>query len=37
LATTLSITDGRETFSDMYTEALKGDLGGRGTINRATG
>jgi hypothetical protein len=37
LATTLSITDGRETFRDMYTEALDGNLGGQGIINRSTG
>jgi type IV pilus assembly protein PilY1 len=35
--TTLSITDGRETFTDQHTSELKGNLGGRGTINRFTG
>ena len=35
--TTLSITDGRETFTDQHTSELKGSLGGRGTINRFTG
>jgi type IV pilus assembly protein PilY1 len=36
-ATTLSITDGRETFRDKHTDVLEGNLGGRGTINRFTG
>lgn len=36
-ATTLMITDGRETFRDKHTDVLLGSLGGSGTINRFTG
>jgi hypothetical protein len=36
-ATTLTITDGRETFHDKHTDVLEGSLGGTGTINRYTG
>ena len=36
-ATTLKITDGRETFIDKHTDVLEGSLGGTGTINRFTG
>lgn len=36
-ATTVSITDGRETFIDKHTDLLEGSLGGRGSINRFTG
>lgn len=37
MTTTLSITDGRETFIDKHTNVLEGNLGGHGTINRFTG
>jgi Tfp pilus tip-associated adhesin PilY1 len=36
-ATTLTITDGRESFRDKHTDVLEGSLGGTGTINRFTG
>jgi len=36
-ATTLTITDGRESFHDRHTDVLQGSLGGTGTINRFTG
>jgi hypothetical protein len=36
-ATTLTITDGRESFRDKHTNVLEGSLGGTGTINRFTG
>lgn len=36
-ATTLSITDGVETFVDKHTDELEGSFGGSGTINRFTG
>ena len=37
LATSISITDQTEIFSDKHTDILEGDLGGTGTINRFTG
>ena len=37
LATTVRITDTRETFADRHTDELDGDLGGSGWINRFTG
>jgi hypothetical protein len=36
-ATTLIITDTRESFQDKHTKDLEGSLGGIGTINRSTG
>jgi type IV pilus assembly protein PilY1 len=36
-ATTLIISDQRETFQDKHTDVLVGSLGGSGTINRFTG
>jgi len=36
-ATTLTITDQRESFQDKHTDVLVGGLGGSGTINRFTG
>ena len=36
-ATTLKITDGRETFIDEHTQDLSGSFGGTGRINRANG
>lgn len=36
-ATTLTITDQRESFEDKHTDVLEGSLGGTGTINRFTG
>ena len=36
-ATTLVITDARESFQDKHTKDLEGSLGGIGTINRSTG
>lgn len=36
-ATTLKISDGRETFHDVDNDVLKGSLGGTGSINRFTG
>jgi hypothetical protein len=36
-ATTLTITDQRESFQDKHTDVLVGSLGGSGTINRFTG
>jgi type IV pilus assembly protein PilY1 len=36
-ATTLVITDTRESFQDKHTKDLEGSLGGVGTINRSTG
>lgn len=36
-ATTLSITDQNETFTDKHTDELEGNKGGTGTINRFTG
>jgi hypothetical protein len=36
LAMTLSINTVQETFRDMYTEALAGNMGGRGIIKRST-
>jgi len=37
LATSLKITDGTETFTDVNVNQLDGSLGGTGTINRFTG
>jgi hypothetical protein len=37
LATTVQITDQRETFTDLHTDELNGSLGGSGWINRFTG
>jgi len=37
LATTVRLTDARETFADRRTDVLDGDLGGSGWINRFTG
>jgi hypothetical protein len=34
---TVRITDGKETFNDLHTKDLTGNLGGTGTINRFTG
>ena len=36
-ATTLAITDQRESFRDRHTDVLAGSLGGSGSINRFTG
>jgi type IV pilus assembly protein PilY1 len=36
-ATTITITDQAETFTDKHTDELEGSLGGTGTINRFTG
>jgi len=37
VATSIIITDQTETFFDKHTDALEGNLGGTGTINRFTG
>jgi hypothetical protein len=37
LATTVRLTDTRETFADQHTDVLDGSLGGSGWINRFTG